>query len=48
MKRYIVYYHDNSGDLSHVWTEASSKEEAIQNVKSEYWDCKEIVDVYVG
>lgn len=37
MKKYEVYYHDESGDLSHVWVEASNKEDAISQTKREYW-----------
>lgn len=47
MKKYEVYYHDKSGDLSHVWVEAESKEDAIFQVKHEYCDCNEIVDCYL-
>ena len=43
MKKWIICYADKSGDTSKVWTEANTKEDAIRDVKSEYWDIKEIV-----
>lgn len=43
MKKYIIKYIDNDGDCCSVWTTANSKEEAIREIKSEYWDIKEIV-----
>ena len=46
MSRWIVDYEDKSGDLSHVWVEASSKSEAEDYVRSEYWDIAEIIDIY--
>lgn len=45
MKRFTVYYHDKYGDLSHVWVEAENREDAIFQVKHEYWDCEEILSV---
>lgn len=46
MKKWIVCYADKSGDTSKVWTEAYSKEDAINDVKSEYWDIDEIIYCY--
>lgn len=46
MRKYNIDYIDNTGDLCHVWTEASSKSDAIDYVKGEYWNVKEIIDVY--
>jgi type II secretory pathway component PulF len=43
MKKFIVKYIDKSDDLSSVWVNASSKEEAKSKVKREYWDIKEII-----
>lgn len=43
--KWIVCYADKSGDTSKVWIEADSKEEAICNVKHEYWDIDEIIYV---
>lgn len=45
MVYYVDYISSSDDDICHVWTEASSKEDAIRNVKDEYWDIKEIVDV---
>lgn len=46
MKKYYVSYLDKGDDYSTVWTMASSKQEAIENVKDEYWDVKQVVDCY--
>ncbi len=43
--KFNVDYIDKSEDLCHVWVEAESKEDAIQEVKHEYWDVKEIIQV---
>lgn len=48
MARYYVDYMDKSDDLCHVWVEADSKEEARSEVESEYWDIKEILDIWKG
>lgn len=45
MKRWIVCYEDKCGDISKVWTSAETEENAIEDVKSEYWDIKEIIYV---
>jgi hypothetical protein len=45
MKFYVDYL-DRSGDYCHVWINADSKQEAISNVKREYWDIDQIVDVH--
>lgn len=45
MKKYIVKYIDNDGDLCSVWVEASSKQDAKTEVRRKYWDIKEIVIV---
>lgn len=45
MKFYVDYL-DMNGDLSHVWTIADSKEEAISHVKHDYWDISEIINVH--
>lgn len=44
MKFYIDYI-DKSGDYSKVWVSADSKEDAIREAKSEYWDIQEIISV---
>ena len=43
MKKFIIKYIDKSDDLSSVWVNASSKEEAKSKAKREYWDIKEII-----
>lgn len=43
MKKWIICYADKSGDTSKVWTEARTADDAIDYVKSEYWDIDEIV-----
>ena len=45
MVYYIDYISSTDNDVCHVWTEANSKEQAIDNIKSEYWDIKEIIEV---
>lgn len=45
MKKWIICYEDNYGDTSKVWTSAETEEDAIEDVKSEYWDIKEIIYV---
>jgi hypothetical protein len=45
MKRWIVCYEDKSGDISKVWTSAETEEDAIDDVKSEYWDVERIIYV---
>lgn len=46
MARWIIKYTDKYDDLSSVWVEASSREDAINQVKREYWDVADIVDAY--
>ena len=41
--KWIVCYADKSGDTSKVWTEAETQQEAIDDIKSEYWDIDEII-----
>jgi hypothetical protein len=43
MKKWIVCYEDKYGDTSKVWTSAETEEDAIADVKSEYWDIEEII-----
>lgn len=45
MKKWIICYADKSGDTSKVWTEANDEDDAIDYVKSEYWDIEEIIYV---
>lgn len=46
MAKYHVDYTDKSGDLSHVWVEANSVEEAEDAARSEYWDIEETIQIY--
>jgi hypothetical protein len=43
--KWRICYADKSGDTSKVWTEANTAEDAIDYVKSEYWDVDEIIYV---
>lgn len=45
MKKWIICYEDKHGDTSKVWTSAKTKEDAIDYVKSEYWDIENIIYV---
>ena len=46
MKKYHVTYRSSTDhDCCTVWTMASSKQAAIEDVKHEYWDVESIVDV---
>lgn len=45
MKYYVTYISTQDDDVSKVWVEASSKDEAIREAKSEYWDIKDIIQV---
>ena len=42
---YITYISKIDGDCCTVWTEAMSKEDAIDEVMHDYWDVKEIIEV---
>lgn len=46
MKKYYVAYLDKDGDVDTVWTFAESEQEAIENIKDEYWDVERVVDCY--
>lgn len=46
MKKYIVCYTSSTDhDCCSVWVNAYSKEDAIDEVKSEYWDVEDIIYV---
>lgn len=45
MAKYYVDYTDRSGDLCHIWVEASSKSDAESEARQEYWDIDEIISV---
>ena len=44
--KFYVSYEDRRGDLCNVWVNADSKEDAIRQVKHEYWDVSEILSVH--
>ena len=46
MNKYYVRYTDKSGDLSTVWVNASSEQDAIFRAKHEYWDIDNIIMCY--
>lgn len=43
--KWKVYYEDIEGELHKCWTEAPTEQDAIEDTKSEYWNCHKIVDV---
>lgn len=45
MKTYYIDYMDKSGDLCHIWVNASNKAEAESEARSEYWDIEEIISI---
>ena len=45
MKKWKVSYLDKHDDLTNVWVYAENKEEAKKEVRLEYWDVEEIIDV---
>lgn len=44
-KKWKVSYLDKNDDLTNVWVYADSKEDAIDEVRLEYWDVEEIIVV---
>ena len=44
-KYYVTYRSSTDYDCCIVWTNARSKQEAIEDVKNEYWDVESIIDV---
>lgn len=46
MSKWIVTYEDKSGDLSHVRVNANNRSDAEDEVRSEYWNVAEIIDIY--
>ncbi|MCF0185154.1 MAG: hypothetical protein HUJ98_01535 [Bacteroidaceae bacterium] len=42
---YYIDYIDKSGDLTHIWVNATSKTDAISQAHHEYWDIDEIISV---
>ena len=47
-KFHIDYISKIDGDVTHVWLYARSKEHAKNEVKHEYWDVQEIVEIREG
>ena len=45
-RRYCDYISKTDDDVAHLWCEAGSKEEARSYFLSEYWDIKEIINIY--
>lgn len=43
MKKWIICYEDKHGDTSKVWTSAETEDDAIDYIRSEYWDINEII-----
>lgn len=48
LSTWYVDYEDKSGDLCHIWVEATSKEDARSAALDEYWDIKEITQIRKG
>ena len=46
MKKYYIDYMDKEGDLSHVWVNADSKQDAEAKAKREYWNIDEIISIH--
>lgn len=45
MKTFFISYLDNEGDLYHVNVEAFDKDDAKLQVRREYWNVDEIIEV---
>lgn len=43
MKKWIICYEDKHGDTSKVWISAETEDDAIDYIRSEYWDINEII-----
>lgn len=41
----VTYILSQDDDCCSVWSDAKTKQEAIDEVNSEYWDVKEIISV---
>ena len=46
MKTFVIDYIDNEGDLCHVSVEAFDKDDAKLQVRREYWNVEEIIQVH--
>ena len=48
MKKYkITYTSKSDGDCCSVWTYARDREDAMEQVRHDYWDCAEIIEVSI-
>lgn len=45
MKEYVIKYRTLEGDMDNVIVEAYSKEDARVQLKREYWDVLEIINI---
>ena len=45
MKTFFVSYLDNEGDLCHVYVEAFDRDDAEIQVRREYWNVEEILEI---
>lgn len=45
MKTFYISYLDSEGDLCHVHVEAFDKEDAELQVRREYWNVEEILEI---
>lgn len=45
--KYYVDYNDVHGDLCHVWVDADSTQDAIDQARDEYCDILDIIDVHL-
>lgn len=43
MTKWLIKYTDANGDLSSVWVEAESKQDAKHIAYREYWDIEDIL-----
>lgn len=46
LKTFVIDYLDNEGDLCHVSVEAFDKDDAKLQVRHEYWNVEEVIQVY--
>ena len=46
--KYIIDYRTLEGDLAHVWLDARSKNDAKEQLRREYWDVLEIIQIKNG
>ena len=46
MKKFKINYRTLEGDISQVYVEAGNTEDAKVQLRKEYWDVYEIINVY--